>query len=126
MAILALAAAVSAQPVQRVMEHRRMVKTVPTHISGTQRADPIVGPISIMVTGMAIMQRLYSRAAGPGGNGGAAGAQAQANFDGAAGTLKITNSNANVDFVSTGGDLTNGRPTRQKQRSAVSRGADNL
>ena len=53
----------------------------------------------------------YSRAAGPGGNGGAAGAQAQANFDGAAGTLKITNSNANVDFVSTGGDLTNGRPT---------------
>ena len=53
----------------------------------------------------------YSRAAGPGGNGGAAGAKAQDNSDGAAGTMQITNSNANVDFVSTGGDLTNGRPT---------------
>ena len=54
----------------------------------------------------------YSRAAGPGGNGGAAGAQAQANSDGAAGTMQITSSNANVDFVSTGGGaLTNGSPT---------------
>ena len=53
-----------------------------------------------------------------GGNGGAAGAQAQANSDGAEGTMKITNSNANVDFVSNGGgNLTNGRPTDRNSDS---------
>ena len=54
----------------------------------------------------------YYGTATTGGNGGAAGAQAQANSDGAAGTMQITNSNANVDFVSTGGGaLTNASPT---------------
>lgn len=54
----------------------------------------------------------YSRAAGPGGNGGAAGAQASPNANGAEGVLTITGSSNNVDFVSNGGgSLTNGRPT---------------
>lgn len=54
----------------------------------------------------------YSQAAGPGGNGGAAGAQAAANANGTDGTLTITGSSNNVDFVSNGGgSLTNGRPT---------------
>ena len=48
-----------------------------------------------------------------GGNGGSVGGpQSAANSDGAAGTMQITNSNANVDFVSSGGGaLTNGSPT---------------
>ena len=48
-----------------------------------------------------------------GGNGGSVdGSQSAANSDGTAGTMQITNSNANVDFVSTGGGaLTNASPT---------------
>ena len=54
----------------------------------------------------------YSRAAGNGGNGGTAAAAPTANANGAAGTLKITGSSYNVDFVSNGGgNLTNGQPT---------------
>lgn len=54
----------------------------------------------------------YSRAAGNGGNGGTAAAAPTANANGAAGTLKITGSSNNVDFVSNGGgNLTNGQPT---------------
>ncbi|MBU5431420.1 S-layer homology domain-containing protein [Intestinimonas sp. MSJ-38] len=54
----------------------------------------------------------YSQAAGPGGNGGAAGTQAAANANGADGTLTITGSSNNVDFMSNGsGNLTNGQPT---------------
>lgn len=48
-----------------------------------------------------------------GGNGGAVGGnQSEANANGADGTLTITGSSNNVDFVSNGGgSLTNGRPT---------------
>ena len=60
----------------------------------------------------------YSRAAGPGGNGGAAGTQASPNANGADGTLTITGSSNNVDFVSNGGgNLTNGRPTDKNKDS---------
>ena len=54
----------------------------------------------------------YYGIATTGGNGGAAGAQASSNANGADGTLTITGSSNNVDFVSNGGgSLTNGRPT---------------
>ena len=54
------------------------------------KGGSIVGQISIVVTGMAIMRRLITaKQRGPGGNGGAAGAQAAANANGTDGTLTI-------------------------------------